>query len=123
MLTQSQPDWEAHLQPEQIDGLVEAAGIDAAREIFAAFSRSTAELLAALHSQLDAGALAEAAKSAHAVKGSAANVGAVRISETAAQLEVMCKNGDGGAAPALLEQAKRDFDAFDACCNAYLDGK
>jgi len=102
----------AHIQWEQVDSLVSAAGVDGARMILEAFQRSTTELLEALDADLSSGALGEAYKTAHAVKGSAANVGALLLSETAAAIEHACRADDNATAASVLANAQGIFEAF-----------
>lgn len=91
----------------QIDSLIEAAGRRGVDEILAAFWKSTNDLGALLKAQVDAASYAEAARTAHAVKGSAANVGANLLASAAKDVESCCKAEDaGGARAALLK-----FDA------------
>ena len=97
------------MQIEQIDGLVAAAGIDATREILDAFWRSTTDLIAALENQINQNELVLAAQTAHAVKGSAANVGALRLSKTANQFEQSCKQSDLDGAKQALALLQQDF--------------
>jgi HPt (histidine-containing phosphotransfer) domain-containing protein len=57
---------------------------------------------------------------AHSIKGSAANMGAIRLSEPAGKLERMSADGDISQAPELLSRIKIEFeklDAFIACPN------
>ena len=100
-----------HLQVDQINGLIAAAGVDGTREIMDTFWRSTTDLLAALKGQVSGQSFADAASSAHAIKGSAANVGAVRLSETASQVEQACKSGASDEANALLARIDGDYEA------------
>ncbi len=109
-----------HLAIEQVDGLVDAAGADGAREIVDAFQRSTTELLAALRDRVGAGDLAAVATHAHAVKGSAANVGAKRLAETAARIEQASRAGDAAAVSAAVNDAAEDFDLFTICFHEHL---
>ena len=105
-----------HLELGQIDGLIAAAGADGAREIVAAFHRSTLDLIEQISSHLQQGALDLAASAAHAVKGSAANVGAVRVAEAAAQLEVICREQNHDATGEALDTIRGRFEA----ANIYL---
>ena len=115
-LAEPQRDWTGDLQREQVDGLVAAAGVDGAREILNAFRRSTTELLGSLSAQVKRNAFDLAADTAHAVKGSAANIGAQRLSETAAYFEDACKRSDAaGVADALNDMNQQ----FVAACNAF----
>ena len=109
-----------HLQIEQIDGLLEAAGVDATRAILDAFWRSTTELMEALKDQVQGNALDLAGQTAHAVKGSAANVGAQRLAETTAMFESACQNGDQTAVLATLDAVIEDFSALRDQFEAHL---
>lgn len=96
---------------DQIEGLLAAAGAAGTREIMAAFWRSTDSLLVDLKSQLAEGRLVEAARTAHALKGSALNVGALRFSCAARAIEDACKRQDGAAAARKVDAAKSGYDA------------
>ena len=54
---------------EQINGLIEAAGVAGAKEIMDAFWRSTEALCESLDEELAAANYSEASKIAHALKG------------------------------------------------------
>lgn len=110
-----------HLQLEQIDGLVAAAGADGAREIIDAFQRSTHDLLGALEANIDGANLEGAAADAHAIKGSAANVGGKRLAETASRIEQACKGGDLASAKGALQDARDDYEQFTICFNEHLN--
>lgn len=80
-----------HLNQEQIDGLISAAGVDQTREILAAFWRSSEGLLADLNNLLLDDQFEAAFQAAHALKGAAANVGARTIEERARDIETACR--------------------------------
>ncbi len=82
------------IDAEQLGGLLEAAGLDGLNAILDAFWRSTDDLLAALKAETDARDVDQAAKTAHAVKGSAANVGAHALAEAARLVENACRDQD-----------------------------
>ena len=103
-----------------MDSLVAAAGVDGARAIMDAFQRSTIDLLNSLAEGVRCGALGEAYKTAHAVKGSAANVGAQLPAETAAAIEKACREGDSARAAEMLIDAQAKFDAFCVHFDAHL---
>lgn len=87
----------------QVDCLLEAAGRDGVNEILRAFWKSTDDLVRQLNQQIAGANFAEAARTSHAIKGSAANVGANMLADAARGVEVCCKGGDGaGAASALI---------------------
>lgn len=113
-------DGAGHLQTNQVDGLIAAAGVDGAREIVDAFRRSTEELLEALSAQLRRRDFGAATATAHAVKGSAANVGARRLSQSAAKLEVACRQGSGDGIQDLLDALRNDFRAARQCFEEHL---
>lgn len=100
----------AYVDLDQVDGLIAAAGVAGAREIFDAFWRSTERLFAQLGTQIAAGDFAEAARSAHSLKGSAMNVGAIRFSLTARAIEDACRRSDAAAAAAALPAARSHYE-------------
>lgn len=114
------------IEASQIDGLLEVAGVDGTQDILAAFWRSTRELLARLEDRLGADDTAEAARIAHALKGSAANVGALLLSLAARTMENGCKSGDLAAARTALGEANAAFEgtkrAFDERIKAFAHG-
>ena len=102
---------DAHIHTEQLDGLIAAAGVDGARAILDAFWRTTAELMESLNTQVGDNALDLAGQTAHAVKGSAANVGAQRLAAAAARFETACLSGDQTAIEQALQACAEDFAA------------
>lgn len=110
-----------HLQLDQIDGLVAAAGADGAREIIDAFQRSTRDLLASLGGHLDEANHDAAAADAHAIKGSAANVGGKRLADTASRIEQACREGDTANAKDALQNAHQDYELFTVCFDEHLN--
>ena len=104
-------DERRHIEIDQLNGLIAAAGVDGAREILDAFWKSTEELLDLMSTQVNEGDLALAAKTAHALKGMAANVGASKLSATASEMEEACRNNEAGGAPDHMREARADFEA------------
>ncbi len=84
----------SHLNKEQLDGLIDVAGIDGTREILQAFWSSTEGLLDAMRDQLHEEDYENAARTAHAIKGSSANVGASGLASGARDIENYCRNGE-----------------------------
>lgn len=119
-LNQPQDNLEAHLLIEQVDGLVAAAGIEGTREILDAFWRSTTELLETLSSQVTQSSLEPAAKTAHAIKGSAANIGAHKLAETATAIEQACKDDNDDLLAKHLLDIMHDYEAVRACFHEHL---
>lgn len=95
LLVDASPTAQATLiESEQIDGLLDIAGVGGVREILDAFWRSTDQLSADLERFVAGGESVEAARVAHALKGSAANVGANRLAEAARVVEFHSKNDE-----------------------------
>lgn len=97
------------LDTEQFDGLVDAAGVEGVRDILAAFWRSTDGLIVDLNASLVAPDQQAALRAAHALKGSALNVGAVRFADTLRRLELACKEQDFATARRWAETAGADY--------------
>ena len=86
---QQQPAQERHQGP------VETGGDPAeCRILLYDFLASTAEDLAVLERQREAGDLHELARQAHKIKGASRLVGALELAETAAALEAAARNGE-----------------------------
>ncbi|WP_425407804.1 Hpt domain-containing protein [Hyphococcus sp.] len=117
-MTEPLREQSVHLQVEQVDGLVAAAGVDGAMAILEAFQRSTTDLLASMQSDLAQNALSEASRTAHAIKGSAANVGAEALAKAACDIETACRENDFATAGARFEDLNALYGAF---CAAYKD--
>lgn len=92
------------IESEQIDGLLEIAGVDGVKEILDAFWRSTDQLSADLARSVRDGEFAAAARTAHALKGSAANVGANRLAEAARVVEARTRSGELSEAKEAIER-------------------
>ena len=93
----------------QIDSLLEAAGRDGVVAILDAFWRSTDDLSKRLQMEVQECSFTEAARTSHAVKGSAANVGAQTLAAAARDIESCCKAGDADGA---LKALNRLLDAY-----------
>lgn len=89
---------------DQIDSLIAVAGREGVASILDAFWRSTDGLLDQLRRQINAGDFTEAARTSHAIKGSAANVGANLLADLAREAEGRCKGADAAAAGATQTQ-------------------
>ena len=119
-MTEPQTVEPGHIQLDQVNSLVSAAGVDGARSILEAFHRSTTDLLSSLIRDVQGGSFDDACRCAHAVKGSAANVGAQMLAETAAMIEAACKAGDTETATEKLREAQSLFDLFCTHFEAHL---
>jgi HPt (histidine-containing phosphotransfer) domain-containing protein len=99
------------LDASQIDCLLEVAGVSGVDEIMNAFWKSTDALIAALRAAVEKRDGAEAGRIAHALKGSAANVGASLLSSIARDAEIAAKAGNFDAARAACEAAPAAYEA------------
>ena len=108
------------LDREQIDGLIAAAGVDGTKSILDAFWRSTDTLFRAMQDQLARGDVAEAARTAHALKGSSLNVGATQLSCSARKIEEACRRMDAPCALDRLNGARAEYGDTVAAFAAHL---
>lgn len=109
------------IEPEQIDGLLEVAGVDGVKEILDAFWRSTDQLSGDLARSVNDGKFAEAVRTAHALKGSAANVGANRLAEAARIVEARSRNGELSEAKEALERLAAIYRETREALERHLD--
>ena len=105
----------------QIDALLSAAGRTGVNDIMFAFWRSTDNLTNQLKTQIVEEDFVEAARTSHAIKGSAANVGARRLATAARSVEIGCKNRDGAIAIAELDELLRAYQETRRILTAYID--
>ena len=104
---------------EQVRVLASAAGKEAVTPILDAFWQSNDELLAQLKAAIAQGDADAAAKVAHALKGSAGNLGANAVAETSKRIEFAAKASDletaraaSEALPGQIEGSKAAFEAL-----------
>lgn len=105
------------IDDEQIAMLVEGAGVDAVRPILDAYWESNDQLTAALAKGLEAGDPNDIAATAHGLKGSSANLGAMLVAGRAKDIEMAAKSGDLSMVRELYEMLPKDIavtkDAFE----------
>lgn len=111
------------IEADQIDSLLDVAGVDGVRDILNAFWRSTDELSANLAQCVSSGECTAAARTAHALKGSAANVGAQRLSEAARDVETHSKSGDLVAARDALGRLAEIYRETRAALEAHVSAR
>lgn len=97
------------IENEQFQSLADMAGVEAVQAILEAFWKSNHELLKEIKEHLAEEDFSNTAKAAHALKGSAANLGAVQITDRARRLERACKESDKHTALVLLGQLNTDI--------------
>ncbi len=105
----------------QIDALLSAAGRTGVNDIMLAFWRSTDKLSDQLRTQLEEADFVEAARTSHAIKGSAANVGACLLASAARSVETGCKNRDAAIAIAALDDLLRAYRETRRVLTAHID--
>ncbi|OFX05298.1 MAG: hypothetical protein A3E78_04760 [Alphaproteobacteria bacterium RIFCSPHIGHO2_12_FULL_63_12] len=105
----------------QIDALLSAAGRDGVNDIMRAFWRSTDNLTSQLKRQLEDEDFAEAARTSHAIKGSAANVGACLLSAAARSVETDCRNSDAASAIAAFDDLLSAYQETRRVLSAHID--
>ena len=84
------------------------------QEILDFFLEIVPQQLDDLQAVLEAGDLAAVDLQAHSMKGGAANVGAVRMTAVARELENLAKNGSLDGAAGLVAQLRTEFAALQA---------
>jgi|GEM_PF-2846941 len=109
------------IEREQMDSIVAAAGVDAAGDIMNAFWRSTDTLVDAIETSLANGAMKDAANNAHALKGSAANVGATGISSHMSEFEKHCLEGNEAGASAAFSDIQTCIEKSRAAFSQYFE--
>jgi HPt (histidine-containing phosphotransfer) domain-containing protein len=106
------------LEVEQLDGLLDAAGPEGVKAILEAFWRSTDDLLSKLRTQIAENDYAAIAASAHAIKGSSSNIGAIALANHARDLEKNAKCADQAGLLESIDEAdatySRTRSAFDS---------
>lgn len=102
---------------DQISMLVEGAGVDAVLPILEAYWESNDELTEALQKGIEAGDPKDIAATAHGLKGSSANLGAMLVADRAKEIEIAAKSGDlqtvrdlFGKLPSDIAATRQAFD-------------
>ncbi len=95
----------------QLTALAAAAGVDAANNILEAFWKSNDDLLTLLRDALRGENFEDVAKAAHALKGSAINLGAVQLAERARCIESASRDHDVSAIGAAFDYLAGDIAA------------
>lgn len=109
----------SHLNLEQINNLIDAAGVDNTKDILDAFWRSTESLMIELQAQLTGGDFSNARNSAHAIKGSAANIGASTVQEVAMTIENACKSQGNDLEVMLQSEIDKLYENFEEARKAF----
>ncbi len=117
------PEHRPAVDPEVLQMLAdlqEPGEPDLLRELVTLFLRDTPERLDVVRQGLAAGDLDAAARAAHSLKGSAANLGALDLHELAAQAEQRARAGDTAAVRELLAQLDDEYGRVHAQLSALL---
>jgi PAS domain S-box-containing protein len=94
----------------RLRALEEATEPSLVSRIFASFVKDGAERIGILKSSLEAGDTELLRKTAHALRGASANVGAMPMADIAQQLEALGKSSSMSGAAALIEQVEAEFE-------------
>jgi HPt (histidine-containing phosphotransfer) domain-containing protein len=100
------------LSPEvlvRLRALEEVTEPSLVRQIFASFLKDGAERIGILKSAMEAGDNELLRKTAHALRGASANVGAMHMAEIAQQLEALGKSSTISGTAALIEEVETEF--------------
>jgi HPt (histidine-containing phosphotransfer) domain-containing protein len=110
-----------HRPPIDFDSLVQRCMSDSqfARAMLLMFAEQAPLMVNDLRAGLTAGDAARAAKAAHTIKGSAANVSAQQLSACAAAIEDACRSGEMGT---ISEWMNRLNDELTRCLT-YIDAQ
>ncbi len=100
----------AALDSAVLAGLRELGGDDLLSELAGLFLEDTPQRLEGLREAIENGDAPAVERTAHALKGSSANIGAVAMSELTAQLQDAGRGGVLSGAPELLERLEREFE-------------
>jgi HPt (histidine-containing phosphotransfer) domain-containing protein len=111
------------LEKEQLETLIASAGVDVTRAIVDALTQSNAELLQALSAALTQNDLCTAASTAHAMKGSSANLGAVLLASRAKQIEFASKAGNLAEALEAMALFEGDIAATNQAFAEFLNAE
>ena len=95
--------------PAAIERLLKLGGPKFTLEMIDLFGSYGAKKIAEARQARQAGDLAALADAAHPLKSSAGNVGAVRVQELAAQVEVSARGQQGDQAVAQFDELERAF--------------
>ncbi|HLH20798.1 MAG TPA: Hpt domain-containing protein [Bryobacteraceae bacterium] len=101
--------------PEDLRMLAEMGDFAVVREVISIFQTDTRARIGKLRQALADGDAARARGEAHAIKGSAAQVGALEVSELCRSMEAAAARQDVAAASSLFPQLEI---AFAAVCSA-----
>jgi HPt (histidine-containing phosphotransfer) domain-containing protein len=110
-MTMSSVPW---VLPEELRQLAESDE-DLVNEVLAVFQSDTTDRIRKLRAALDSGDRQQVRHQAHAVKGSAGQVGAAGVSELCRQLELQALTAE---TPVLLDLTARLEAAFADVCRA-----
>ena len=111
----------ATIEAAQLRGLAEAAGKETVMPILDAFWASNDELLAALEAALTSGDADAICKTGHALKGSASNLGATSLADTAKTVEMAGKAGDVETAREAAVRLPTEIEGTKAAFGELMD--
>lgn len=96
-----------------LDGLSELqqeGGENLVKKVLQAYLESSRELATKLHAAIDSADAEGIVATAHTLKSSSANVGALRLADLCKTLETAGREGDLSVAPGLRQQVQREYE-------------
>jgi two-component system, sensor histidine kinase and response regulator len=109
-----------HAILQGLRGLQEEGEPDLLAELVEVFEQDVPPRLETLREAVENGAAGTVERTAHTLKGSAGNLGAAKMAETARLLQDAGRAGDLSAVPALLQRLDADFEEARAGLSALL---
>lgn len=100
--------------PEELRMLVDLGDAETVREVLVVFQRDTAIRIQKIRAAIAAADAPQVRAEAHAIKGSAGQVGAMDVSGLCRQIEAAALKQDLGSATGLLPQLDAAFQAVRA---------
>ncbi|MDH3577653.1 MAG: ATP-binding protein [Gammaproteobacteria bacterium] len=101
------------IDPSVLDALFElqqAGSPDLVKEVVQAYLESSRELATKLHAAIELADAEGVVASAHTLKSSSANVGALKLADLCKTLETAVREGDLSAAPEHQQHVQREFE-------------
>ena len=108
------------LDPAPLEALASPEDPEVLPDFVAQFCREAPVRIEQLAAALGASDAAKARAEAHSLKGNASYMGARRLVRAAATLEIAARGGDLSAAPEILAEIRREFEAAKTALTAFV---
>jgi len=111
------------IDPARLEMIADVMAGETLSEFLDVFLVSTAERISHVSRLLDSDDLAEIAREAHTLLGTAGNFGASQLSKLATELRAACDAGNHALAQDIAGKLSETFDATSAAVHAWLSEK